>query len=169
MRTEVTEPLANPADLIGLLGAPFHESAVTAAAASIRRHCQWHIAPEITQTVRVRTGGADVAWLPTLALVEVVEIRDTRTGQVLALPWWDVPGFGLETIGRWPELIDVEMKHGFNSVPAELLPVIATRARESATGRIRSESLGGRGIALATDSDTSANATLAALTIPRRP
>ncbi|OFB37970.1 hypothetical protein BA059_16880 [Mycolicibacterium sp. (ex Dasyatis americana)] len=129
----MTNDLVSPAELVHLPGTPFTDGEVDEAAAAIRTALEWHVAPERQDTVAF-----DIVCyqrrllLPTRNLVSVDEIRvggavvdpsayqvSTRLGQVV------------KNSGYWPDgfgTVEVDMTHGYESVPPDLLPVIAATA-----------------------------------------
>lgn len=140
------QPLAEPAALAKFRGGPFEAETVTAAGASIRAECGWHIAPSVEQTVALRTGGADEVLLPSLYVSEVMAVTD-RAGT--AVGGWDAWSNGILTRpGGFPDVVQVTFRHGYEKCPAELLPIIAERAAAQASGRIKSEALAGRSVQL---------------------
>lgn len=137
-------------------GAPFSAVAVEAAVGSIRKQCGWHIAPTREDTEQLESVGRRSLQLPSLHLLEVLEIRDAddpdaepfagdlrvyKDGRVKALS------------GRLPEFCEVTYRHGFEEFPADLLPVVADRARVSSAGRVRAESLASRSITFEVSGD----------------
>lgn len=123
--------LVNPAEMSYLPGAPFTDEQVTGAVATVRLAAGWHIAPLRTETVVL-----DVNWptrwlaLPTRKLVSVVEVRDVDTGEVVDPAHYKV-SLGLATLRlthSWPVgfgAVEVDMTHGYEECPPELLSVIA--------------------------------------------
>lgn len=116
-----------------LPGAPFTEAEVDAAVASLREAVRWHIAPERSETITFDVRAyQNVLQLPTRKLVSVNAVRQggdvvdpsayevsTNLGQVkLSYGYWDT-GFGA---------VEVDVTHGHESVPLDLLPVIAHTA-----------------------------------------
>lgn len=152
------EPLVKSNDLTGFKGAPFPPSVLTAAAQSIRTECEWHIAPLETMTVKIRAGGSDTVLLPTMKLVEVIEVTSSAGDVVTG--WEAMPDGVLERPGGFPRFINVHFRHGHESCPPELLAVIAERAVSGAAGRITAESLGGRAVSLESGYDSVSMAVL---------
>ena len=137
-------------------GAPFSPEVVEAAVGSIRKQTGWHIAPERVEEAEVDTINGRSFQLDTAYLLDVLEIRDgdnpeaepfdgklrvRRNGKVTALT------------GRMPAYCIVSFRHGYEKFPADLLPVVADRARASAQGRIRAESLASRSITFEVSGD----------------
>lgn len=130
--------MVSPDDVAYLPGAPFTEAEVDAAVAELRTEAGWHIAP-----VHVDTGIAldVVCWeptlrLPTRKLVSLDEVRNADSGAVIAASRYRVShGFCRVRLkcGFWPdgyEAVEVDMTHGFEEAPKDLLPVVAELIRE---------------------------------------
>lgn len=163
------EPLALPADLAEFPGAPFSADAVAAASEAIRREVGWHIAPRVIETLTLDGTGGGVLFLPTLHLVDVTEVRDVTDDTPRVLTGWRKSQRGMLSRARgWPrgfEAIEVDVVHGYDSCPPELLPVIAERTSR----RVMQESLGSRSVSYSAEGDAPLAATLARFKIPSRP
>lgn len=146
------EPLVKGTELIGFKGAPFPVAVMDGAAESIRTECEWHIAPVITTSLKIRSGGADTVLLPTLRLLEVEEVTSS-TGEPVT-GWEELENGVLERRGGFPRFINVRFRHGYDKCPAELLSVIAERAVSGSAGRISQESLGSRSVSLESGYDS---------------
>lgn len=139
-------PLVEAGDLAAFRGAPFDDAVTKAAAESVRTECGWHIAPDIEQTIIVRTGGTDTVLLPSLHVTEVAAVTD-RDGT--PVDGWEAWSNGiLERPGGFPNAIEITFTHGHETCPPDLLPIIAERAAAQAAGRIKSEALAGRSVQL---------------------
>ncbi len=138
--------LVDEADLSFLAGGPFSEEEVDAAVAVLRAACGWHIAPVRDETITVDVLPYQrILRLPTLALVSVDEIRDMTAdpdyGVAIDATTYDVSlsRNKVRRRGYWPHgygALQVDISHGYASVPADLLPVIsesATRIRRDQT------------------------------------
>lgn len=152
------EPLVRSTELTGFRGAPFPPAVLVAAAQSIRTECEWHIAPLVESTVKLRAGTSDTVLLPTMHLVEVLEV--TSSAGALLFGWEAMPDGTLERPGGFPRFINVKFRHGYESCPAELISVIAERAISGSAGRITAESLGGRAVSLESGYDSVSMAVL---------
>lgn len=154
-------PLATPGDLAGLPGAPFSEQAVTAAGEQLRRTCGWHISPEVEETLTVDSPGGRVLWLPTRWVLDVTAVRDVSGSSPVALSGWRWSQGGMLSLeSGFPagfRAIEVDLVHGFELCPADLLPVIADRTKR----RVMQESLGSRSITFGVDGDRTIDQTLA--------
>lgn len=111
-----------------LPGAPFSVEQVDAAVATVRLAAGWHIAPQRTETILLEVNWP-TRWLalPTRKLVDVVEVRDADTGEVIDPAHYrtsrDLATLRFRTGGF--EAVEVDLTHGFAECPPELLPVIA--------------------------------------------
>lgn len=155
-----------PDDLSDFAGAPFSATAVAIAAADVQAACRWHVAPQATETVTVATGpywqwcslGARFLQLPTLYLVSVTGVRDvTDPTNVQAITDYSTAptaDFRAGLLGRtggvggtWPlgSVFEVDMVHGYDKFPQDLLPAVAAVAQDvkinKATGAVRLGSL----------------------------
>lgn len=161
------QPLLDAAALTGFPGAPFPQSVVDAAAGYVRSVAGWHIAPEVTETVFLETGGAAVALLPSLLVSEVAAVRD-EDGNVLS-DWKVRPNGVLKRAAGWPDLIEVDIVHGHAACPPELVAVVAEHAKRIKAGGVRAESLAGRSVQVDTLPTASGADALARYTLPGRP
>jgi hypothetical protein len=126
-------PLTHDSDLAGYPGAPFADGIIRAAEASIRKDCNWHIAPQVTEALTVECCDSRRLVLKTLRLVSVASVVGDdavavtgfkfRSYGVLFPPdgkWW--------TVGR---VYTVTATHGYDSAD-DLLPVVASRCLRQA-------------------------------------
>lgn len=163
----VDDSLVTAEDMVGFPGAPFSPAVLKAASDTLRLEAGWHIAPERTETVTVDSVGGHILILPTLKLVSVSEVRDAD-GNVLS--GWAMSERGmLSRRTEWPSgfgAVVLDIVHGYESCPASLLPVVASRAQR----RVRSESIGGRSITFDADADAGTGASVVArFALPPRP
>lgn len=156
------EPLIQPAELNGFRGAPFPGNITEAAAESIRTQCEWHIAPSLDATLKVRAGGS-VILLPSLHVTAVASVVDNHGTAVAGWEWY--PNGILERPAGFPAFVSVTFTHGYPACPKELLPIIAERAVSQASGRIKSEALAGRSVSLEGGYDPDAARILAKYTL----
>lgn len=144
--------LATPEDLADFSGAPFSETLVRSAGASLRNECGWHIAPEVTETVVVDSDGGTVLPLPSLRVVEVTSVRDVTGEAPRILTGWRLSPAGLLYLGGgWPRgysAVEVTLTHGYDTCPPELLGLIAERSQRRGNPLVSSESIGGRSVTL---------------------
>jgi hypothetical protein len=140
--------LVDKEDLDKFPGAPYDQDIVDAACASVRAEAGWHIAPSATRTVALDGPGAHVLMLPSLHVTKIDEVRDiTDPDSPKVLDDWRVAASGiLHRRKWWPDgfqCIEVDMQHGYERCPAELLPVIAARCeQEKASASVRQEASG---------------------------
>ena len=116
--------LVTPTDLAAFPGGPFSDQMVDIAAADVRAEAGWHIAPEVTETVRVRAYGR---WLhlPSRRVLSVASV--TRNGTTVT--GWELDGDSLHRRSGWSGAYEVTLRHGLEATPQDLLPVLASRAR----------------------------------------
>lgn len=163
------QPLVLPSDLDGFPGAPFSHAVATAASEAVRRECGWHIAPQVTQTLTLDVSGGPVLILPTLRLVSVSEVRDMTGDNPRVLTGWRMSQAGmLSRRGGWPcgfGAVEVDVVHGYEQCPPELLPVIASSAHR----RVRQESMGGRSVTFVDDDTIAGSSVLSRFRLGPRP
>jgi hypothetical protein len=123
--------MLNPGDLAYLPGAPFTDAEVDAAVSALRAAAGWHIAPEKAETVALDTYCGDVSLqLPTRLLVSVEAITDVDRDAVVDPARYRVSRARCRVrrrSGVWPEgyeRIEVEMTHGYEECPPDLLAVV---------------------------------------------
>lgn len=123
-------------DLEHLPGAPFEDAEVDGAVATLRKALMWRIAPEETETVTF-----DIPFrenklrLPTAYLVNIEEVRANGTA-VSASDYEVSKELSIVKLksGWWPQgygTVEVDMTHGYESVPLDLLNIIAAVAATS--------------------------------------
>lgn len=150
---KIEEPLVTAEQLNDSPGAPFLDGAVRSAGDALRTEAGWHIAPTVKHTVEVHTSGARVALLPSLHVVEVHSVIDAATGREVT-GWRVRRSAGLLVSDRpFPEDLDIELEHGHETCPAELLPIIVERVQRGQAGLVRQENLGSRSLSLAQEYD----------------
>lgn len=159
--------LVGSSDLVGFPGAPFSDGVAAAAGGQVRALCGWHVAPQVTETLVVETGGSVVVLLPSLRVASVAEVRD-GDGNVLG-GWRVRPNGVLRRDAGWPDVIEVDLTHGYDKCPAELIAVVAEFARSIKAGGVKAESLAGRSVQLDTTPGGVSADILARYSIPERP
>lgn len=121
--------LAQPVELADFPGAPFTQGVVDSAVGAVRLEAGWHIAPQVTETIKVHGSGGTMLILPTLRLTTVTEVRDVSGDTPVVLGGWRKSTKGILTRDAgWPcgiEVIEVDLTHGYTTTPPELFPVIA--------------------------------------------
>lgn len=165
----MSNDLVNPDDLDDFPGAPFSDSVVDAAVEAIRGVAGWHIGGEREETVTVDARGGSLLRLPSLLVTDVAEIRDvTVTSDPVVLTDWRASMRGLVTRSCWPygiAVVEADITHGYETCPADLLPIIAAYCRNlPANERVTQESAGPFSKTVSTDSDP--DGVLARYTIP---
>lgn len=140
--------LVTSVDLSPFPGAPFDDSVVLSAGATIRNLCGWHIAPTLTETVTVNSDGGHDLFVDSRMLTSVTAARDVSGDTPVILT-----GFRWSTAGRvwrdvcWPrgfQVVELDIVHGYDRCPDDLLPLVADAAREIGRNRqVRQESAGG--------------------------
>lgn len=128
-------------------GAPFPQSRVDAAVSRLRKIAGWHIAPQLTETLTLDGSTTKLLVLPTLQLVDVVEIRDVSGTTPVVLGDWRAATAGL--IKRrcgWPwgfRAVEVDVVHGYEETPPDLFDVVAGLCQLMLTDpEVAQESLG---------------------------
>lgn len=145
-----TPDLVMPDDLESFPGGPFDASVVESAANWVRSTAGWHIAPEITETVTLDSSGDPYLVLPTLKLSEVSAVRDvTDPDFPVTVTGWAKSRSKAVLYRRrgWPcgfEALEVDLVHGYEECPPELLPVIAERCQVSGVNRSVSQEQSGQ-------------------------
>lgn len=161
-------PLVDKADLEGQPGAPFTDAQVKTATDVVRAAAGWHIAPEVTETLTLDHDGSRLLVLPSLHVVDVAAVRDITGSTPRDLTGWRWSGAGMIE-GRFPagfRAVEVELTHGYATVPDALLGVIAG----ATSGRIRSHQAGPFQVTFADEQGaTNPQAVLARYTLPSRP
>lgn len=169
------DPFVTAADLVGLPGAPFTESAVKAAVSQIRRLAGWHIAPSISEELIVDGSGAHDLWLPTRHVTGVTGVQIWTGDGWTDLEGWD-PQTGWAQSGilssegsRFPDQrrsVKVALTHGYETAPEDLKLLTAV-----STGRpVASESISSRSVTFADSGDIyGASGILASYSLGPRP
>ncbi|GAA1992882.1 hypothetical protein GCM10009718_33250 [Isoptericola halotolerans] len=134
----MTNDMVGPEDLDDRPGAPFSETEVDAAVAAMRKTAGWHIAPKRpSETVYLDVGMRErVLRLPTLKLDEIADVRDATGDDPVTIEPGGYrasrrTGLVRRTGGYWPagyEAVEVDMTHGYDETPPDLLPLIAQLA-----------------------------------------
>jgi len=135
----VSNDLVVPEDLAGFPGAPFADAVVDAAVAELRKAAGWHIAPSKQETVAVESGGGWTLILPTLHLTEVRAARDVTSldsDPVVLTGWRNTQtlrfraGIVSRPLYGWAcGEFELDITHGYDSCPPDLLPAIAAACR----------------------------------------
>jgi hypothetical protein len=142
-------PLVLPSDLEGFPGAPFADALVAAASASVRADAGWHIAPVIEDTVTLDSDGGCSLMLPSLHVVEVLGVSDVidPDNPVVLSGWRNNAAGVLQRTAGFPAglaVIEVDLTHGYDECPPELLPVVAERCQAAGVNRTVSQEQSGQ-------------------------
>lgn len=108
------------------------------ALAAARAYCGWHVIPEVEETVTVDGPGAPLLVLPTLRLVELVELSEDGVDLDLTAIEWSSRGLVRKPgCGRWTAKyrgITTKIRHGFASAPDFNAAVLAAVERVGCGG-----------------------------------
>lgn len=120
-----------------------------AASRTIRDYCRWHIAPEISETLTLDGNGSSLLRLPSAYVVDVASV--SNDGVLVATDGYEWSRFGmLRAVGRpWSRRfrgVVVELTHGYETCPEDVLEVAIQLARANAVLTSQSGSM----LALAT-------------------
>lgn len=139
-------PLNLAADSGGVLkvGDPRLVAACDAASAAVRGYCRWHVAPVVEETITVDGSGGKVLQLPSMRVVDVLEV--SVLGCVLDASEfaWSAAGL-LELHGKWfPKhyrSVEVTLRHGYDTAPdlSAIASQVARFALASPMGRTREQ------------------------------
>lgn len=127
----------------------------SAGLAAVRAWCGWHIAPSKTETVKVEGDGGRVLLLPSLHVTDVTEVRDEDAGAVTSYKWRE--NGVMRGWWRCENLYAVDITHGYDEMPAELVEVIALLDADGiGTRQVAAETRGpfSRSYVTATDLDS---------------
>ena len=123
---------------------------IRAAQSAVRRYCGWHVAPSITETVRVDAYGGQVLYLPSKHVTAIASI--SVDGEAVAEFDWSEAGTVVLRSGSWPDrpgAVQVDLTHGWpvDDVPevAALILAVGKRARTQ-PGVIASQSVNGASV-----------------------
>ena len=151
-------PKLTSSEYLAEFGAPASQLLLDAVASRIRTECGWHIAPRITETVILDSIGSTSISLPTLHLVGVSAVRVWDGTQMVPLRGWDARtgwsplSCSINHSAGFPvgaRILEVDMIHGFEDCPEDLLRVIAALSKP----RIVQEALSGHSVTLANSGD----------------
>ena len=93
---------------------------------TIRRICGWHIAPQVTESVTLDGSGVDLQLLPTLNLVDLIDI--TSDGTLVTDPEWSRMGAVRLRGGCWTSKyrgVVATMLHGYENCPSDIRTAVA--------------------------------------------
>ena len=109
----------------------------------VRNYCRWHVSPVVEATFKLDGDGTKDLFLPTLEIVELLEV--TNAGTVVDLADIDDSDAGWLTLtsGTWScrsGKVIVKLRHGHETPPEDVVGVIsavAARMADSPMGRSR--------------------------------
>lgn len=134
------------ADSGGMLkaGDPRLVAACASASAAVRGYCRWHVAPVIEETITVDGSGGEVLQLPSMRVVDVIEVKVSGAPVPADQFSWSAAGL-LELHGkRFPKRyrsVEVTFQHGFDAAPdlSGIASQVARFALASPMGRTREQ------------------------------
>lgn len=111
---------------------------LSVASAKVVDEAGWHIAPVVTETVRLTGQGGRLLVLPTKQVVDITEVRweDRRFVDPVVVDsdayTWSVDGLlELDAGFAWPDTLDaltVDLVHGYAAVPEPIIDVVCRLA-----------------------------------------
>lgn len=138
----MTNTLVSPVELAEW--GSFSDTMVDVAVADLRAAVEWHIAPRRSETLRVRllgrrggrSGFADEIVLPTRDLPGApVVVNAVRAGGSALTGWSSSDGLLARSWGWVAGTLEVDVTHGFEKCPPDLLPLIASLAQSAGSAR----------------------------------
>lgn len=111
------------------------DQALNAALEAVRNYCGWHIAPVLSETIRLRSPDRVVFFLPTRNLVTVESV--TQLGETVDLGTMtaEVDGEVRRVLGyRYTfcnEPLTVTFTHGYEVLPSEVAQVVMSLTKRS--------------------------------------
>jgi hypothetical protein len=96
----------------------------------VRAEAGWHIAPVVTETLRLESYGGTWLPLPSRRVTAISAVRDLSTGSPVSVSGWVQLGsqLYLSRFGWSVGVVEVDVTHGYASTPLDLYPVVAARA-----------------------------------------
>lgn len=176
----MTNDLVSPDDLLGFPGAPFEDGVVDAAVADLRKVAGWHIAPMLSETVALDVDAGRSVILPTLRLNAVTAVRNatsltedpTDVAEYRTTPTLRFRAGIVDRPCWWPcGVLEFDITHGYDTCPAELLPIVAAACRQiGADSRsIQSQNAGPFSVTYRDPSSGEIEPALARYALPSRP
>ena len=107
------------------------QKALDDATADVRSLCGWHVAPALTETIRVGPVPGGYRFLPSLHITEITAVRVDGVAVDLADVTWTRSGSIYVKGSRdWGDerVLEVDLTHGYDPVPADLAGVVMARA-----------------------------------------
>jgi hypothetical protein len=149
MAAVATNDMVTIEDLAYLPGAPFEADEVDGAVETLRKALRWRIAPEETETITFDVMHWETKLrLPTAYLVSIDEVR--ANGVIVPSTSYQASK-NLSILARvdgsyWPEgygTVEVDMTHGYEEVPKDLLNILAAIAATSRRDQAVREAVAG--------------------------
>lgn len=136
------QPLVVTFDLDDFPGGPFTDAVVDAASEAVRLAAGWHIAPSVTETLKVKAEGATLV-LPTLHVTAITAVRDVcdpANPVVMANYEWTPNGVVTLNCYSWSPwrrsgTFEVDLTHGYDTCPPDVLATVAQQAQNIAIDR----------------------------------
>lgn len=148
MADETYEAFATPVELSayskGAIGVadPRSQGALDGASTAIRRYCGWHIAPEVTSTVKLDGPGGRILSLPSLNVTAVTSIIDHAVALTDETDYqWSADGSVRRVHACWTDdyrSIDATFIHGYGFADdvKQILLASVSRALSSPSGAV---------------------------------
>lgn len=125
------------------------EAACEGASSAVRRYCRWHVTPIIEETVVLDGNGGSVLKLPSMHVVDVLEVK--IGGNVVPADQYAWSEVGLIELhgrlgcwARFPQVyrsVEVTLQHGYHTAPdlTAIASQVARYALASPMGRTREQ------------------------------
>lgn len=112
----------------------------TAGLSAIRAWCGWHVAPSLTETLKVESLGGWSLLVPSLYVTNVAEVRN-EAGDVITGYKWRSNGV---LRGTWlcEEQYEVDLTHGYDEMPLELQGIVDQLNAAALGQSVRSQAAG---------------------------
>jgi hypothetical protein len=102
------------------------------AEAEVRSYCGWHVAPTQRETFVVHGDGVHIAMLPSLRVTQLHALRvNGRDYDAAAIEWAGSGIIRLASTSTKLRGVEVEVTHGFDDWPLEVLAVIERLAQRA--------------------------------------
>lgn len=125
----VTEPLA-------AAPAGVDSAAWSRACAAVRAYCGWHVAPSVTESITLDGSGTQFLMLPSLRVTDITAITEDGSTADATQYQWSATG---QLWRSWPwsgnfRSVVVDLTHGYDSCPEEILGVLEEAASRGTAG-----------------------------------
>jgi hypothetical protein len=113
----------------------------TTACDIVRTFCRWHIAPAVRETVTLDGSEGHVLFLPTHRVTAIHSI--SNDGTAVTTDDWSESGMvrGVAWSTKFRSIV-VDMTHGHDECPADVLRVVAALAKRVPTAGLKSKTAG---------------------------